>query len=169
MGPTWGPPGSSRPQTGPMLAPWTLLSGYAKFYWDQLCNLGIVHCLHNSAIITMNECNSSSYLLKQEHQTTAVGPITTEYTYVIEDNWHFKKYLSTNTLVRVIFRFCNMQCSWMLFQVKDNNKLFINFRIDAYSTKGILCVQHILEVVLDGTFAYFEGLYWKCFTLNLLP
>ena len=26
MGPTWGPPGSSWPQIGPMLAPWTLLS-----------------------------------------------------------------------------------------------------------------------------------------------
>ena len=25
MGPTWGPPGSCRPQMGPMLAPWTLL------------------------------------------------------------------------------------------------------------------------------------------------
>ena len=28
MGPTWGPPGSCRPQMGPMLAPWTLQSGY---------------------------------------------------------------------------------------------------------------------------------------------
>ena len=27
MGPTWDPPGSCRPQTGPMLATWTLLSG----------------------------------------------------------------------------------------------------------------------------------------------
>ena len=27
--PTWGPPGSCRPQVGPMLAPWTLLSGLA--------------------------------------------------------------------------------------------------------------------------------------------
>ena len=27
MGPTWGPPGSFWPQMGPMLAPWTLLSG----------------------------------------------------------------------------------------------------------------------------------------------
>ena len=27
MGPTWGPPGSCRTQVGPMLAPWTLLSG----------------------------------------------------------------------------------------------------------------------------------------------
>ena len=29
MGPTWGPPGTCRPQMGPMLAPWTLLSGKA--------------------------------------------------------------------------------------------------------------------------------------------
>ena len=29
MGPTWGPTGSCRPQMGPMLAPWTLLSGLA--------------------------------------------------------------------------------------------------------------------------------------------
>ena len=27
MGPTWGPHGACRPQMGPMLAPWTLLSG----------------------------------------------------------------------------------------------------------------------------------------------
>ena len=27
MGPTWGPPGSYRPQKDPMSAPWTLLSG----------------------------------------------------------------------------------------------------------------------------------------------
>ena len=31
MGPTWGPPGSCRPQMGPMSAPWTLLSGW--FCW----------------------------------------------------------------------------------------------------------------------------------------
>ena len=30
MGPTWGPPGSWRPQMGPMLGPWTLLSGIAS-------------------------------------------------------------------------------------------------------------------------------------------
>ena len=27
MGPTWGPPGTDRTQVGPMLAPWSLLSG----------------------------------------------------------------------------------------------------------------------------------------------
>ena len=29
MGPTWGPPGPCRPQMGPMLAPWNLLSGFS--------------------------------------------------------------------------------------------------------------------------------------------
>ena len=28
MGPTWGPPGAVRTQVGPMLVPWTLLSGH---------------------------------------------------------------------------------------------------------------------------------------------
>ena len=32
MGPTWGPPGSCRPQMGPMLAPWTLLPGMSKWH-----------------------------------------------------------------------------------------------------------------------------------------
>ena len=30
MGPTWGPSGADRTQVGPMLAPWTLLSGISK-------------------------------------------------------------------------------------------------------------------------------------------
>ena len=40
MGPTWGPPGSCRPQMGPMLAPWTLLSGMfsAELSDPSLCN-----------------------------------------------------------------------------------------------------------------------------------
>ena len=33
MGPTWVPPGSCRPQTGPMLAPWILLSRYSFLIW----------------------------------------------------------------------------------------------------------------------------------------
>ena len=32
MGPTWGPPGADRTQVGPMLAPWTLLSGFTKLW-----------------------------------------------------------------------------------------------------------------------------------------
>ena len=34
MGPTWGPPGSCRPQMGPMLAQWTLLPGFLMFLYQ---------------------------------------------------------------------------------------------------------------------------------------
>ena len=40
MGPTWGPSGSCRPQMGPMLAPWTLLSGNG---WTGMLQLSKVH------------------------------------------------------------------------------------------------------------------------------
>ena len=39
MGPTWGPPGSCRPQRVPMLAPWTLLSGF-------ICIWHVCGCRH---------------------------------------------------------------------------------------------------------------------------
>ena len=35
MGPTWGRPGSCRPQVGPMLAPWTLQSGMPSSHFFQ--------------------------------------------------------------------------------------------------------------------------------------
>ena len=33
MGPTWGPPGTDRTQSGPMLVAWTLLSGVFFYHW----------------------------------------------------------------------------------------------------------------------------------------
>ena len=41
--PTWGPPGSCRPQVSPMLAPWTLLSGTRPHSWynQHWCRLGL--------------------------------------------------------------------------------------------------------------------------------
>ena len=36
MGPTWGPSGADRSQVGPMLAPWTLLSGLLNL-WEHPC------------------------------------------------------------------------------------------------------------------------------------
>ena len=41
MRPTWGPPGSCGTQMAPMLAPWTLLSGYSLQYICNVCS----HCL----------------------------------------------------------------------------------------------------------------------------
>ena len=55
MGPTWGPPGSWRPQMGPMLAPWTLLSGwwYIKESANNLTHWGrVMHlCVSKLTII----------------------------------------------------------------------------------------------------------------------
>ena len=41
MWPTWGPPGSCRPQVGPMLAPWTLLLWHAPSDRAECNKLGI--------------------------------------------------------------------------------------------------------------------------------
>ena len=41
MGPTWGPSGADRTQVGPMLAPWTLLSGYR---WPKASTCCINQC-----------------------------------------------------------------------------------------------------------------------------
>ena len=41
MGPAWGPPGSYRPQMCPMLAPWTLLSGFS--YLMETCYITWSH------------------------------------------------------------------------------------------------------------------------------
>ena len=40
MGQTWDPPGSCRPQMGPMLAPWALLSGYMRHTASMSWNVG---------------------------------------------------------------------------------------------------------------------------------
>ena len=42
--PTWGPPGSCRPQLGPMVAPWTLLSGQCHSNFLSVCLMAHHHC-----------------------------------------------------------------------------------------------------------------------------
>ena len=70
MGPTWGPPGSCRPQMGPMLAPWTLLSGRLHSSWhiQNIKGLGwmnqhvtvklnwFVHKTHNHVSFVILKC-----------------------------------------------------------------------------------------------------------------
>ena len=59
MGPTWGPPGSHRPQIGPMLAPRTLLSGMAHHLFSakilpetkETIQHSIVHVVANNSWI----------------------------------------------------------------------------------------------------------------------
>ena len=71
-GPTWGPPGTCRPQMGPMLSPWTLLSGVlptsgrptsdvlTKFeiQWNFVMFLFITYSAdHNEILHTSRQCN----------------------------------------------------------------------------------------------------------------
>ena len=56
MGPTWGPPGSCRPQRGPMLAPSTLLSGKVHFITACYTNLHHVVSALYSNIQTSGLC-----------------------------------------------------------------------------------------------------------------
>ena len=58
MGPTWGPPGSCRPQMGPMLAPCTLLSGLCKCMMTRSLWMG------RSGDITYQEYISSAFGVK---------------------------------------------------------------------------------------------------------
>ena len=53
MGPTWGPSGADKTQVGPMLAPWTLLSG---FLWNTLKRC----CTHNGYLLWV-QCLASSF------------------------------------------------------------------------------------------------------------
>ena len=55
MGPTWGPSGADRTQVGPMLAPWTLLSGTAQ------------RCEHIDDVIF-----SAIWISRYSHQTNYV-------------------------------------------------------------------------------------------------
>ena len=65
MGPTWGPPGSWRPQMGPMLTPWTLLSGMFSVFASTKASLiicfGYMHAytLELVCVITYNSCTKS--------------------------------------------------------------------------------------------------------------
>ena len=55
VGPTWGPSGADRTQVGPMLAPWTLLSGASSVttFWLQLLMVDVVSLGHLEKIAPM--------------------------------------------------------------------------------------------------------------------
>ena len=60
MWPTWGPPGSCRPQMGPMLAPRTLLSGFLCFGVGVFCIFlsGLLLC-HSNGISQANHVSNA--------------------------------------------------------------------------------------------------------------
>ena len=68
MGPTWGSPGSCRPQMGPILAPWNLLSGN---------RCGITECPAQTACsCTLYSCKSAMYVRYVNHFLSWFIPIS---------------------------------------------------------------------------------------------
>ena len=71
MGPTWGPHGSCRPQMGPMLAPWTLLSGTGRNFRNcrkqQLFDTSVQcsYCVHShkKALVVWGAYESAAVVL----------------------------------------------------------------------------------------------------------
>ena len=58
MGPTWGPPWSCRPQVGPILAPWTLLSGLALYRRKTITGL-VYQPIYASLCFMMRSANGN--------------------------------------------------------------------------------------------------------------
>ena len=56
IGPTWGPPGSCWPQMGPMLAPWTLLSGTFS-RWVIVASIGFSMRPTPASKVLLSLCN----------------------------------------------------------------------------------------------------------------
>ena len=56
MGPTGGPPGADRTQVGPMLAPWTFLSGVVCMILFFLKYITICYCLDSTTILMLAQC-----------------------------------------------------------------------------------------------------------------
>ena len=85
MGPTWGPPGSCRPQMGPMLAPWTLLSGMVTQNGIKLSTIEpyvrndlyeICEILFPLAICLCEQCSSTTHLWNHRSITQTIITMT---------------------------------------------------------------------------------------------
>ena len=63
MGPTWGPPGSCRPQMGPMLAPWLLLSGI------YVCTQNTLSLRHLKSSIEIDDIHEVLWCIAQFHSS----------------------------------------------------------------------------------------------------
>ena len=79
MGPTWSPSGADRTQVGPMLAPWTLLSGVqlifcsireitlkeeSNFCYECWCSAAMLTCCWKKKIFQLMFCSIKEMLLK---------------------------------------------------------------------------------------------------------
>ena len=124
MGPTWGPSGADRTQVGPMLAPWTLLSGMF-FGKTWLCCSGTALC-YNS---TVQWGVSSSVLLLLFLVFVVWRWVTlSDGWQLLNATWHIRRRMARNH-TRNAFMWCIMVCYMYL------NVVFIR----PFEKRDVLC------------------------------
>ena len=91
MGPTWGPPGSCRPQMGPMLVPWTLLSGNTSAIVEEWLDADRV-ISHWPGPMMIQSTNSSVFQVRPV--LTLLTDIIPNLIYIPVENWHHQNIMS---------------------------------------------------------------------------
>ena len=95
MGPTWGPPGSLRPHMGPMLAPWTLLSGYTISDCGNCC-IGVIKIL---ILFVNSSWPDSKYIAHWSWSHCSNQCVIANINrYLVCHPWNYLKYLNNNQL-----------------------------------------------------------------------
>ena len=90
MGPTWGPPGSCRPQMGPMLVPWTFMGSGIPQLWTIETTMKITYLkfqsnLRPNEFTVAAACNLMSsvminwYFMSEILVRIGYGQVTVEY------------------------------------------------------------------------------------------
>ena len=114
MGPTWGPPGSCRPQMGPMLAPWTLLSGTIS-----LASSLLVYIIGACMIQHFARFSSTVDIVSWWHHQMETSPVNSPHkgqrSFHVFFDLRLNKRLSKqswgwwfDTLSRPLWRYCNV-------------------------------------------------------------
>ena len=146
MGPIWGPPGADRTQVGPVLAPWTLLSGYRLLcspIMTQLCRLSsstkvliccliFIVCWHKEVISNQKETSCRPLLRPGFEPGLFRHPLT------------------------IIYNVLSSACKQLHFVVikmkiipKWNDECLINLTIENKNQCYVLKIDH--SYIIDGS------------------
>ena len=155
MGPTWGPSGADRTQVGPMLAPWTLLSGRC---WLKR----VIHVYIQFSLVFNNSVSVSKYdgniIVSWQHFIIVwqLKNIMTQQKYS-----HFVMWQHAILLIKENFKRC-MLMSIVFILVSDINQVIL-FLVDKNMIVG-RC--HVMTVIKDNLNS--ELSVWQMKPCNLL-
>ena len=147
MGPTWGSPASCRPQMGPTLAPWTLLSGVVwnmyqtlQVHFCFICNprsQGLL-CVTAWGQITQmwffherglqHKCHGHSRVLMNVH---VLDTLCVKCSHVVCP-WNVIHYLGSSMLVECAVKFLASRESWLIYTCMRD---FMEYIIHIFSRK----------------------------------